>query len=178
MGNSLLETVAGFFVLVSIVLLSIWMPSLIVTILNNGVHPPITTISNNTLSINLDGYWRTTCMAVPPSIYVKNGSSWRKANREIWRESPVYYVDGRINTPDCDVVYCKRIWPFSVELVEYVKVGERAPPADRQYYWGGKLNLVPDFKSYPLKGEVKVEMKYFADKNCTDARNFSATFNR
>lgn len=54
--------------------------------------------------------------------------------------------------------------PFSATLVKYEKVGERNPPVS--YVTG----LVPEFRSVPLRGKLRITVESYRDKDCQQKR--------
>jgi len=71
----------------------------------------------------------------------------------------------------CDVVMCDKIPDsFSINLIEYKKIGEKESLETKGY-------MVPEYQTAKLNGEVRVELKYFTDNKCENEKSFSTIVN-
>ena len=136
---------------------------------------PTFSVSNDTLRINLNGYV-IPCMRDEPVVSVNENGVWRNVSQ--LPNGGGYYLDGRFYEANmgCDVMSCdyfgESTYTYDIRLEEFRKSGEKAPPAELN----GTFNypaLVPEYDTVPLSGEIKVELKYYQDRQC---RNESRVF--
>ena len=137
----------------------------------NQTPPP--TSSGNTFSTNLNGYFET-CMDTS-AMYKRINGLWEKVSTEL-PEKGLYYLDNKfVGYGMCDVVVCTELpKPYMMQLVEYKKVGEKAPPSDS----GSTANTLPVYQTVSLSGDVKIDIQYFSDKNCQNKKTFSTVLKR
>ena len=116
------------------------------------------------LTLAIDGYILS---CTKPSIYVFENEQWRPARRDLPPKGN-YYIDNEfIGYGWCDNLICNPIeQPVKIELIEYKKIGEKTAPKA----YGNKADIkYPVYKSIPLKGKLKVEIKYYKDSMCKSA---------
>lgn len=136
-----------------------------------GCGVTATSISNHTLTLNLEGYIRT--CTFQPYLYIEENGSWRKVKgEESLIEIGPYYLDGEYKGYTwCDVEECYAIEPpYQIELIEYRQVGEKAAPDE-------PAKNVAEFQRVQLTGKVKVELTYFTDEMCQDKKIFTTILN-
>jgi len=113
------------------------------------------------------------------SLYKKEDGNWKEVSAD-FPDAGLYYKDGQfvgygmsdfhidsscVKTPDS---YFKQIENISKQdFVEYKKVGIRPRPIS----YG--LDLASVYLSFPLHGDIKIVMKYYSDKDCTNQKTFS-----
>lgn len=134
---------------------------------------PTSTFTDNTFSTNLNGYLET-CMDTS-AMYKRKNDLWGKVSNELPGKG-LYYLDNKfVGYGMCDVVVCIELpKPYTIQLVEYKKVGEKAPPSDT----GITANTLPVYQTVSLSGDVKIDIQYFSDKNCQNKNTFSTVIKR
>jgi hypothetical protein len=134
---------------------------------NVFINNDLIEVANNILSVNLSGYKETCLSSI--DLYKKNNGEFKKVESQ-----PEYfhYIDDDMSTNYCDVIFCKKIdSPYQIELIEFKKIGERVVPDNFHRLSGSKLpvyhtnNIITD--------EVKINIKYFSDPECTIPQYFS-----
>lgn len=137
----------------------------------NQNQPP--TFTGNAFSTNLNGYFET-CMDTS-TMYKRINGSWEKVSTELPGKG-LYYLNNKfVGYGMCDVVVCTELpKPYTIQLVEYKKVGEKAPPSDS----GSTANTLPVYQTVSLSGDVKIDIQYFSDKNCQNKKTFSTVIKR
>ena len=129
--------------------------------------------ASNIFSTNIDGYFET-CMD-NESIYKRLNNSWQRISNELPSKGLYYLDDKFIGYGMCDVVACIEVpKPYTVPLAEYEKMGEKIPPPES----GSTATTLPVYRANSLGGEIKIEIKYFSDKNCQENKIFSMVVNR
>ncbi len=119
-------------------------------------------VKDNILSVNITGY-KPDCIE-DPNIYLFEDGDWRWAN-DYLPHMQEYYVDGDYWINRCDLIFCREIeYPVEVELVEYEMVGNSS-----EWNYEG----FPEYESVVLHGKLKVEIGYYADEECDEARNYT-----
>ena len=131
------------------------------------------TYRNDDFSTNLNGYFET-CMDTS-AMYKRINGSWEKVSTELPGKG-LYYLDNKfVGYGMCDVVVCTELpKPYTTQLVEYKKVGEKAPPSNS----GSTANTLPVYQTVSLSGDVKIDIQYFSDKNCQNKKTFSTVIKR
>lgn len=128
-------------------------------------------LSNHTLTVNLEGYIQS--CSFQPYFYIEENGAWRKVKgEESIIEIGPYYLDGVYKGYTwCDVAKCYAIEPpYQAELIEYRQVGEKASPDE-------PAKKVAEFQRVQLTGKVKVELTYFTDRMCQDEKIFTTILN-
>ncbi len=113
------------------------------------------------------------------TLYKKEDGGWEAVSAD-FPDSGLYYKDGQfvgygmndfhvdslcVKAPDS---YFKQIENISKQdFVEYKKVGTKPRPVS------AGLGLAPVYQSVPLHGDLKIVMKYYSDKDCTEQKTFS-----
>ena len=135
--------------------------------------PGAINIVDNNFSTNINGYFET-CMDTS-TTYKRINGSWEKVSTELPGKG-LYYLDNKfVGYGMCDVVVCTELpKPYTIALVEYKKVGEKAPPSDS----GSAANTLPVYQTVLLSGDVKINIQYFSDKNCQNKKTFSTVLKR
>ena len=136
--------------------------------------------NNNTVdtvfSVNLSGYF-VTCTSNNIISKRVNGS-WEIVSDHFPEKG--FYLDDTFIFIDtsgfgCDALSCLELpTPYTIPLVEHTKIGEKAPPPHSD----SAALTVPVYQTVPLKGEIKIDIEYFSDKNCGDKKNFSKVITR
>jgi len=152
-----IKTLVGFLILGGVLVLSWWAWSS-----QRNIEQ---VVSDQTLKIDLTGYYLKTCVW-NPTIYVFEKGLWRKTNRYLPRKG-TYYLDGELRGYEwCDVVMCERVQgPIRIDLVEYKKIDEK-----KEEYLDKKI---PEYQSIKLKGLIKIEFEYFSDSKCKNKKVYS-----
>ena len=147
-------------------------------------RPPENTADNNVnnnvtadtvFSLNLTGYYKT--CSDKEIISTRVNGSWEIVSDKFPEQG--FYLDDKfifINTYGygCDALSCIKLpQPYTVQMVRHTKVSEKAPPDS-----GSTTNTVPVYQTVPLKGEIKIDIKYFSDEQCRDKKNFSTVIQR
>jgi hypothetical protein len=121
--------------------------------------------ADNVVTFELDGY-AYTC-ARPPKVFEVSGMSWKEVDQSL-PPNGVFFLDDQWRDDrgiGCDIADCQPVKnPFSATLVKYEKVGERNPPVS--YVTG----LVPEFRSVPLRGKLRITVESYRDKDCQQKR--------
>lgn len=143
------------------------------------ISPPLSTPSEsitvvgNSFSASIDGYFET-CMD-SAVMYKRTDDSWEKVSNELPGKGRYYLDDKFVGYGMCDVVVCTELpKPFAMQLIEYRKVGEKAPPPDS----GSVASAVPAYQTIPLSGDIKIDIQYFSDNNCQNKKTFSTVIKR
>ena len=126
--------------------------------------------ADNKFAVYLTGYGKS--CADNSVVYKQVNNSWVKISDEFLMGKGNYYLDDRYlgYSMGCDVVICSELpEPYTLNLVDYVHVGEKTPPSRI----GTTAVTSPVYQSVPLSGEVKVEIKYFSDENCQNKKTYS-----
>lgn len=132
--------------------------------------PP--TSSDNTFSTTINGYYAT-CMD-NSSVYKRISGSWEKVSNKLPSKGLYYLDDKFVGYGMCDLVVCQELpKPYAIQLVEYKKVGEKAPPPD-----SGSIGDAPVYQTIPLSGDIKIDILYSSDKNCQNKKTFSTIVER
>ena len=122
------------------------------------------TITGNKVNLEVDGY---TEICNLPSVYIKEEGSWKLANRNLPRKGQYYLDEKYYGYGTCDYSTCNKIPnPYTIELVEYRKIGEKEAEDNTNY-------MAPVFETTELKGDIKVEFEYFSDDKCKNKKFFS-----
>jgi len=136
--------------------------------------PESINVVDNSFSANIDGYFET-CMdnAV---MYKRTNNSWGKVSNELPGKGLYYLDDKFVGYGMCDVVVCTALpKPYTMPLVEYKNVGEKATPPDSG---GTTANTLPVYQAVPLSGDIKIDIQYFSDNNCQNKKTFSTVIKR
>ena len=148
----------------------------------DDVPRPIENMVDNTVtadtvfSTNLTGYYKT--CSDKEIISTRVNGSWNRISDTFPEKG--YYLDDKFIFIDtygfgCDALSCIELpKPYSIELVEHTKVGEKTPPPDSS----STANTVSVYQTIPLKGEIKVDIQYFSDEHCGDKKQFSTVLKR
>lgn len=140
---------------------------------NRSTFPPYSITPDNTFSTNIDGYFET-CMD-NAAIYKHLNGNWTKASNKLPGKGLYYLDDKFFGYGMCDVVYCTDLpKPYTLKLVEYRKISEKAPPSDS----GSTASTLPAYQTVPLSGDIKINIQYFNDKNCQNKEAVSAVIKR
>lgn len=135
--------------------------------------PGSTNVANNVFSTNIDGYFET-CVDSTIMYKLENGL-WEKVSNALPKKGLYYLDDKFVGYGMCDVVVCSELSkPYTVNLVEYKKVGEKTPPPDS----GSTANVLPVYQTAPLSGDIKIDIQYFSDKKCQSQKTFSTVLKR
>lgn len=130
--------------------------------------------AGDTFSTNLDGYFKT-CVDTLTIIYKHTDNSWEKVTSELLGKGGYYLDNNFFGYSTCDVAICTELpKPYTIQLVEYKKVGEKTPPIGSGYTAG----TLPMYKTVSLSGNVKIDIQYFSDKDCQNKKTFSTTIKR
>lgn len=122
---------------------------------------PPSAFTGDTFSINLSGYFKT-CLDAPV-MYKRANGSWKKANTELPGKGLYYLDDKFVGYGMCDAVACAELpKPYTMQLVEYKKEGEKTPPSDS----GSTANTLPVYQTVPLSGDIKIDIQYFSESFC------------
>ena len=125
--------------------------------------------ADNTFIVPIQGYLET--CSENSAIYKKSAEhGWEKVSTDLPARG-LYYLDGKfVGYGMCDVVVCTEIpTSYSLRLVEYEQVGERAPPENS----GSTAESLPVYNTVALIGAVKIEVNYFGDRGCRVPKTFS-----
>jgi hypothetical protein len=134
---------------------------------------PPATFTGNTFSTNLNGYFET-CIDTS-AMYKRTNGSWEKVSNELPGKGGYYLDNNFFGYGMCDVVVCTELpKPYTMQLVEYKKVGEKAPPSGSGY----TANTLPVYQTVSLSGDVKIDIQYFSDKNCQNKKTFSTVIKK
>ena len=140
---------------------------------NRNVIPPYSITSDNIFTTNIDGYFET-CMD-SSIIHKRLNGDWMKVSNELPGKGLYYLDDKFFGYGMCDVFVCTELpKPYMMQLVEYQKVSEKAPPLDS----GSTANTLPVYQTVPLRGDVKIDIHYFSDKDCLDKETVSTVIKR
>ena len=123
----------------------------------------------NTFSTPLfiNGYYET---CTDNTTVYKQADGWQKVSNELPSKGLYYLDDKFVGYGMCDVVVCQELpKSYTVELVEYEKVGEKAPPAGS----GSTAESLPVYQTIPLSSDIKIEVQYYSDKNCQNQKTSS-----
>ena len=133
-----------------------------------GTIPSYSITADNTFKANIDGYFKSCTNGA--ALYKLVNDSWEKVSNDLAVKGS-YYLDNKfVGYSMCDLVVCQEFQdPYVIKLVEYKKVGEKAPPVDS----GSTANPLPAYQTVPLSGDVKIDTQYFSDKNCQNTKSFS-----
>jgi hypothetical protein len=131
--------------------------------------------TNKTFTVPIKGYFET-CMD-NAAIYrqKRSDNEWERVSSDLPPRG-LYYLDEKfVGYGMCDVVVCTELpTPYTVNLVEYEKIGEKNPPADS----GSTANVLPVYKTIPLTGTIKVTVDYFSDKDCRHRETVSTVIQK
>ena len=137
-------------------------------------NPPVSiSVVDNNFSTNIDGYFKT-CMDTS-AMYKRINSSWEKVSTKLPGKG-LYYLDNKfVGYGMCDFVVCTELPnPYTIQLVEYRNVGEKAPPSGSGY----TANTLPVYQTVSLSGDVKIDIQYFSDENCQNKKTFSTVIKK
>lgn len=134
-----------------------------------SINQPRYTLSGNTLKVHLNGY--IPACSKPSVVYAKESNVLRQANQNLPGKGQ-YYLDGEYHGyGTCDFSACTKVDFYETNLVEYKKVGEKESPESKEF-------KVPQYETVNLSGQLKVELKYFTDNECSNEKSISLEINR
>ncbi|GEM_PF-5555723 len=129
---------------------------------------------SSTFSANINGYYMT-CVS-NKTISKRTNSSWEEVKEALPKRQGGYYLDDTFvnfvpdNDLGCDYFSCNELpKPYKVELIEHKKIGDKPPPPNSRKV----VETVAVYKTVPLSGEIKIDVDYYADKNCSNKKTFS-----
>ncbi|MBT4441507.1 hypothetical protein HOC98_05370 [archaeon] len=126
------------------------LPLLFLLLLTACTPEPTYTIEENTMTVEIQGYYQT-CIE-EPNIYTYNQGEWEWVNDYLPHEVE-YIVDGEYQINLCDVVVCQEFTdPLQIELVEYIETEDLT------------------YETVPLTDTLKVEITYYTNKKCTNQK--------
>lgn len=139
-------------------------------------------VTGNSFPTNIDGYFE---MGIDDgyfqycggnaAMYKRVNNSWERVSRELPGKGLYYLDDKFIGYVMCDFIVCSKLpKPYTMQLIEYKKVGEKAPPPDINTMG----NTLPVYQTVSLSGDVKIDIQYFSDKNCQNKKFFSTVIKR
>lgn len=131
------------------------------------------TIGENTFSVDLAGYG-TNC-SDGGVFYREEAGVWKEVSSQLPGKGMYYLEDEFLGYGACDYVRCEKLkTPHTVSLIEYKEVGTKASPED------GGINgeSVSVYKAVPLTGKLKIDVYYYGDENCTEAKTFSTVIEK
>ncbi len=137
---------------------------------------PSTSVSN-TFSANINGYFETCMDSV--AMYKRINGSWEKVSNKLPLKRDYYLDDKFVGSYRCHVACSELPNPYTMQLIEYKKVGEKTPPPDS----GSAANTlpvyqIPVYQTVSLSGDVKIDIQYFSDKSCQNKKTFSTVIKR
>lgn len=131
---------------------------------------------SSTLSVNISGYY-VTCVS-NKTISKRINNSWKEVKEALPVRKGGYYLDDTFvdfvseNDLGCDYLSCTELQkPYTVKLIEHKKIGDKAPSSTSRK----EAETVPVYKTVPLSGEIKVDIEYYGDENCSNKKTFSTT---
>lgn len=131
-------------------------------------------ISANIFSTNINGYY-VTCVS-KETISKRTENFWEEVKEALPKEKGGYYLDDKFvdfvpeNDLGCDYLSCIELpKPYTVELIEHKKMGDKPPPSNSRKV----VESVPVYETVSLRGDIKIDIDYYSDKNCSEKRAFS-----
>lgn len=122
-------------------------------------------------STKIQGYGPS--CASKASLFIKDGADWKKVLNQLPGKR-MHYLDDKFQEGGayCDFITCKLLpRTCTVPLVEYRRVQDKRAPVGRQ---GEESNLlIPAYRTVLLRGEIKIDIEYYDDKDCRNKRIFS-----
>jgi hypothetical protein len=134
-----------------------------------------TEVQDRALTLYLRGYVET--CTDDRLIHVRENGTWRRASFEPpGMDGEPHYLHGEFHDMDkgCDLSMCQQVDRVVVDLVEYEQIGEKDVPETSRSWRYGTLR-VPEYRTVPLSGEIKVEYTYHTDKNCRRSKQYTTT---
>ncbi len=123
-------------------------------------------IKSNKFQAHINGYIQT-CLDYP-KIFIYENKNWREVNTQLPLEKE-FFLDGKFHEYImCDYVVCNKIEePLEINLIEYIKVGERKAPKEKWTKY-----KVPVYKTKNLRGKIKIKLNYYTNSDCTNNKTY------
>lgn len=130
------------------------------------------TAFENGLSIVVPGYW-SSCFA-DPTLSIKAADGW-KPLKQIVMEPHYVENEHRWGVFWCDYPVCSKVSlenPIRIDFPLYEYLGKHHASKDEA---GTTLATGPAYRTVRPSGTVKIDVTYFVDAACSQARNYATT---